>query len=153
MTQPCAMVDLFFAIQIHECLFHISIFVSFGPVWFPQGCRPVGVFCEVCITNFLTWRCYACRGLYCGRCIFAHRGYHFLRGWVQPLPNKIIEWVPSRVCCCWQCLKKDGKKHPRMHSSHIFQICDMHALVVATHVCSSEDGNDDDIISWIKVFF
>ena len=43
-----------------------------GPVAFPQGYRPVGVFCEVCNTNLLTWRCYACGGLYCGRCIFAH---------------------------------------------------------------------------------
>ena len=33
-----------------------------------------------------------------------------------------------------------------------FQICDMYALVVATHVCSSEDRNDDDINFWIDNF-
>ena len=43
-----------------------------GPVQWPQGYRPVGVYCEICDTNLLTWRCYNCGGLYCGRCIFAH---------------------------------------------------------------------------------
>ena len=33
-----------------------------------------------------------------------------------------------------------------------FQTSDMYALVVATHVCSSEDGNDDGINFWIDNF-
>ena len=33
-----------------------------------------------------------------------------------------------------------------------FQICDMYALVVATHVCSSKNGNDDDINCLIDNF-
>ena len=33
-----------------------------------------------------------------------------------------------------------------------FQICDMYAVVVATHVCSSKDGNDDDVNFWIDNF-
>ena len=44
-----------------------------GPVQWPQGSRPVWVFCEVCETNLLVWRCYSCGGQYCGRCIFQHR--------------------------------------------------------------------------------
>ena len=44
-----------------------------GPVRFPQGYRPVGVYCETCDMNLLVWRCYACGGQYCGRCIFRHR--------------------------------------------------------------------------------
>ena len=44
-----------------------------GPVRFPQGYRPVGVYCDVCDTNLLVWRCYNCGGQYCGRCIFRHR--------------------------------------------------------------------------------
>ena len=43
-----------------------------GPVMWPQGYRPVGVYCDVCDTNLLTWHCYSCGGLYCGRCIFMH---------------------------------------------------------------------------------
>ena len=43
-----------------------------GPVWNVGGYRPVGVYCEICDTNLLTWRCYGCGGLYCGRCIFRH---------------------------------------------------------------------------------
>ena len=44
-----------------------------GPVMWPQGYRPVGVYCDVCDTNLLTWRCYTCGGLFCVRCIFMHR--------------------------------------------------------------------------------
>ena len=33
-----------------------------------------------------------------------------------------------------------------------FQTSDMYALVVATHVCSSEDGNDEDGNFWIDNF-
>ena len=43
-----------------------------GPVMWPQGYRPVGVYCDVCGTNLLTWRCYCCGALFCGRCIFTH---------------------------------------------------------------------------------
>ena len=47
-----------------------------GPVQWPQGYRPVGVYCDVCDTNLLTWRCYSCGGLFCGRCIFMHCNVH-----------------------------------------------------------------------------
>ena len=50
-----------------------SAMAMVGPVPGPHGYRPVGVYCEVCDMNLLTWRCYCCGGLYCGRCIFMHR--------------------------------------------------------------------------------
>ena len=53
--------------------FCFSAMAFVGPVQWPQGYRPVGVYCEVCDTNLLTWRCYNCGGLYCGQCLFQHR--------------------------------------------------------------------------------
>ena len=44
-----------------------------GPVWNPHGYRPVGTHCNICNEDLLVWRCYACGGQYCGRCIQQHR--------------------------------------------------------------------------------
>ena len=57
---------------------------------------------------------------------------------------------------CWLCLETRWKiiSKNAFITSFVadFQVCDMYALVVATHVCSSEDGNDDDINFWIDNF-
>ena len=50
-----------------------SVMAFVGPLQVPYNYRPVGVYCDVCDTNLLVWRCYSCGGQYCGRCIFQHR--------------------------------------------------------------------------------
>ena len=57
-------------LAVDSCCLSAMAFI--GPVQWPQGYRPVSGYCHVCDTNLLTWRCYHCSGLYCGRCIFMH---------------------------------------------------------------------------------
>ena len=49
-----------FRLALYSCCYSAMAFV--GPVRWPQGYRPVGVYCDVCDTNLLTWRCYSCGG-------------------------------------------------------------------------------------------
>ena len=71
-------------------------------------------------------------------------------GFGQMAPHQEI-WL------CWLCLEKKRWKRSSKNAfitSFVtdFQTSDMYALVVATHVCSSEDGNDDGIHFWIDNF-
>ena len=88
----------------------------------------MGVFCENCNAQRLTWHCHGCHGSFCGVCIFQHRGVpdvtvgQVLSGWVDA--NELAEGMSILWGLYMRRLSSGAASDPAATASHYARIMD-----------------------------